>query len=211
MDRHGSLSVRVPLQADVVFKIPAYYFQNLEIFFRKFLTLLVRLLLWFGHLLDLLFKLPYGHVVLYDEVAEILLKLYVFNSEQYLCMSHAEQAYFQVMLDLCRKLEQAQEICYGRPFLADSDCHLFLGEAALFDKPLVAHGDFDRIEIFPLDVLDDRHLQHPLVICIPDICRYHIHAGHLAGSEPTLTADDLVSSVRLASYCNRLYQAKGSD
>ena len=58
MDGHRSLSSVAALETNVVFKIFAYYFENLEIFFRKVLSGCVSgLFLRFRHLLDLLFQM----------------------------------------------------------------------------------------------------------------------------------------------------------
>ena len=49
-----------------------------------------------------------------------------------------------------------------------------------------------------LDVLDNGHLQHALVVGVADIGGNHVHAGHRAGTETAFTADNLVLGSLLA-------------
>ena len=115
------------------------------------------------------------------------------------------------MLNLCRQLEKTQEVGDRSTFLAHSECHLLLSEIALFYKPLIAHCHFDRVKVLPLDILDDSHFQHSLVVGIAYICGNHIHPRKPAGAKTALTAYDLIFTFRYLTDRNRLYQPESSD
>ena len=110
-----------------------------------------------------------------------------------------------------RKLQKTKVVCDRCPLLANPDRHLLLGQTALLDQSLIAHRDFDRVEILALDILHDRHLEHSLIVCITDVCRNHVHACKPACPESALSADDLVSAFFLSADRDRLYQAECPD
>ena len=107
-------------------------------------------------------------------------------------MADAHQAHLQVVLDLGGKLEEAELVGDRGALLAHAVGHLLLGEAAFLHEALVAEGHFDRIQVLALDVLDDGHLQHALVVGVADVGGNHVHPGHDAGAVAALAADDLV-------------------
>ena len=126
-------------------------------------------------------------------------------------MTYRKEADFEVVLDLCRELQQAEVVGHRRTLLADPCGHLLLGEAAFLDEPLIAQSHFDRVEVLTLDVLHDSHLEHSLVVGVADVCRNHVHSREPACPEAALAADDLVSAVSLSADGDRLDEAQCPD
>ena len=55
---------------------------------------------------------------------------------------------------------------YGRrAVLTDTFSKLILLKTAFGNQPLITKRNFYRIQIFALNVFDERHLQHLLVVC----------------------------------------------
>ena len=115
------------------------------------------------------------------------------------------------MLNLCRKLEKAEIIGDGSTLLSYPVGHLLLCEIAFLDQSLIAEGHLNRVQILPLDILHDGHLEHSLLAGIPDIGRNHVHAGQTAGAETPLAAYYLISVSRLLPDRDRLDEAERTD
>ena len=78
-------------------------------------------------------------------------------------MAAADLPFSHGILDRFRELQETQEIRDRRPVLPDFLRHFFLGVPAFVDQPLVGDGDLDRVEVFPLEVFDERQLEHLFV------------------------------------------------
>ncbi|MEZ4655687.1 MAG: hypothetical protein R3E12_19385 [Candidatus Eisenbacteria bacterium] len=61
------------------------------------------------------------------------------------------------------KLEQPQEVRDGRPILSDGDGDLRVRSSELIYKPLVSPRFVDCVEVFALNVLDQRNLEAGLI------------------------------------------------
>ena len=80
------------------------------------------------------------------------------------------------------------------PVLAHALCDLVLREKTLVDEHAIGFGFFDGVEIFPLDIFDQRELHHFLI-------RPHIHhnRGHdralglTRSAKPPLARDQLIA------------------
>jgi hypothetical protein len=59
-------------------------------------------------------------------------------------------------------------------------------------RPLVAEGNFDGIQVFALNVLDECHFQHLLVVGLAYVGRNAVQAGQLAGLQAALARNELV-------------------
>ena len=116
----------------------------------------------------------------------------VVNSENRTCMSHRDPVVAQCGPDLRRQFEQADEIGDRRAVLPNPFAELFLGEAALFDQSLVADRHINRVKVLPLDVFDQGHFQHTLIIRYADVGRDGFQSRQLGCTETPFTGDDLV-------------------
>ena len=74
----------------------------------------------------------------------------------------------------------------------DRLCQHFLRVAEFVNEPAVRLRLFDRVQILPLDVLDQRNLQRFAVGVIADDDRHFVKARALRGAPAALTRDDLI-------------------
>ena len=77
----------------------------------------------------------------------------------------------------------------------------FLREVELVGEAPVGERLFDRVQVLALDVLDERHLEQPLLVAagdVPDDDRHLEEAGVLRGAPAALAGDDLVAGRRHA-------------
>ena len=92
---------------------------------------------------------------------------------------------------------------------------LLVREAELFHQPLQALGFFQRIEVFALDVLDERHGGGGLVGHVAHQHGHGIEARQSGGAKPPLARDDFVFArvvaTRQAPHQNGLHDALGLD
>ena len=93
-----------------------------------------------------------------------------------------------------RKLEQAQHVGDVATALADDPSDLVLAVFELPTERLITCGFFERIEVFALDVLDDRQFQRFGVADIEDDDGNVVDAGALRGPPTALAGNDLESA-----------------
>ena len=149
-------------------------------------------------------EFPYRHSVADHEVAQAFLGLGIVHAEYRLGMSGAQQAHLDVVLHLGRQLEEPYGIGYGSPLLPHPVGQRVLGQGAFLDKALIAEGQFDRIEVLPLHVLDYGHFEHALVVGVAYVGGHRGEPGHAAGLVTALAADYLVAPVGDAAHRNGL-------
>ena len=125
-------------------------------------------------------------------------------------MADAHQAHLQVVLDFGGEFEEPELVRHGGALLSHAVRHLLLRQAAFLHQALVAHRHLDRIQVLALDVLDDGHLQHALVVRVADVGGNHVHPGLRARAETAFTADDLVLGPLLADR-DGLNEPEGTD
>src|SRR5262249_61382423 len=77
-------------------------------------------------------------------------------------------------------------------------------------EPPVRVRLLDRIQIFALDVLDERDREKTILRDVPRDDRYFEQAGALRGAPATLACDDLITAVHVPDD-DRLNDAVGAD
>ena len=80
--------------------------------------------------------------------------------------------------------------------LADDLGQLLLGVAEALDQLAIAGRLLDRVEVGALHVLDDRELEHFLVVELAHDDRHRVQAGLLRRAPAALAGDDLVAAAR---------------
>ena len=65
----------------------------------------------------------------------------------------------------------------------------------MLDQVLVGECNLDGIEVFALNVFDQRHLHHVLVVGRAHISRNREQARHLRGAPTSFTGDDLIGAI----------------
>src|SRR5688572_9229240 len=109
-------------------------------------------------------------------------------------MSHRQLSRSEQFLDGVGKLEQAQEIRHRRPFFADAPRDLLLRQSELFMELVIRGGLFHRVEIFALNVLDERNLKCVALLAeLLDDDWNEPQTRALRRAESALTCDELVA------------------
>ena len=123
-------------------------------------------------------------------------------------MPHVDLALHQQILYRRYQLQQPQQVGSGRTRAADGIGRLLVRHRKLIDQPLQALRLFQRIEVFALNVLDQRHGQSRLVGNLADQRRHFGEPGQLRRAPAPLAGNDLVAVARAAqgAHENRLHQ-----
>ncbi len=78
-------------------------------------------------------------------------------------MTHFDSALAEQLFHGWRQLKQAQQISHRGPRLADGIGHGLMCQRKFLDQALDTDGFFQRVEVFALDVLNQRHCECLLV------------------------------------------------
>ena len=97
------------------------------------------------------------------------------------------------VLHLRRQVQQAEQVADRRPVHAEPLGELLLLHVEAVEVVLEPLGLFDRVQVAPLDVLDQGGLEHLLVVEVDDADRDLGQAGPLGGPQPPLAGDQLES------------------
>ena len=121
-------------------------------------------------------------------------------------MSHAQGAVDDAGFNLIRQLAQSEKIGHRRAAFANPGGCLVLGQIQPVNQVLVCLGFFNRIQIFALDVFDQRHFQQ---FFIADPLDDHRHLGQsrpFGGAQAPFTGDELIAGL-VPSHQQRLQDA----
>ncbi|MNU90834.1 hypothetical protein D3C71_807120 [compost metagenome] len=114
-------------------------------------------------------------------------------------------------LDDFRQGDQAQQVGHGHPGLAHSFGHLLLGQLEFLLQTLQGHRFFDRVEVFALDVLDQRNGNGRFIRHIAHHRRNGFLPGLLTGAPAAFTGNDFKAATANRAYHDRLHHALGLD
>jgi hypothetical protein len=89
--------------------------------------------------------------------------------------------------------EQSQGVADLRPGPADPPGEVLVGAAEVVEELLVGGGFFERVELGPVQVLQQRVAQQVVVGGFPDDCRDPVQTGRLGRPQPALPHDELVA------------------
>ena len=93
----------------------------------------------------------------------------------------------------CGQVHQAQQVRDRAARAADRGGRLLVGEVEFGDQARDALRFFQRIQVFALDVLDQRHRGGGLVVDLAHQHRDLVQPGQLRGAEAPFAGDDLVA------------------
>ena len=65
-------------------------------------------------------------------------------------------------------------------------------EFALVDQSFERNGNFDGVQVFALNVLNQSHFEEGLVVDFADVSRHFFESGQLRSAKPPFAGDDLV-------------------
>ena len=123
-------------------------------------------------------------------------------------MPHRELPILQPQLYLRRELEETEVIGYRGALLPHACRQLLLRQPVGINQLAECEGNLYRIEILALDILDQRHLHHLVVIHGADVGGDRLQLDQSGSSVAPLAADDDVLTLALAILPDgdRLYQ-----
>jgi hypothetical protein len=90
------------------------------------------------------------------------------------------------------ELQETECIGHAGPVSAYALAHLLLRQPELLDEAAVALGLLERVEVGPLEVLDQGQLEGLGGGDIPDDGRHLVETRELGGPPPSLTGDEAV-------------------
>ena len=109
------------------------------------------------------------------------------------------------------KRQKAQEVGGRRTRTADRLGGVFVGEGKLFDEALDALSLFDGVQIFALDVLDERDGKRVLVVDGADDDRDPFESGQARRAGAALARDDFIARSAHGAHENRAQHALFPD
>jgi hypothetical protein len=98
-------------------------------------------------------------------------------------------------LDLRRETKETQHVCDGGAILADSARDLFLSQAEFANQSLIRLRFFHRIEVFALQVLNERDLQDGVISRFANQSGYFRKTRQLGRPPAPLSGDQLKEAV----------------
>ena len=104
-------------------------------------------------------------------------------------MSHGQAASLEILLQYLGQFEQAQRIGNRGAVLANVLCHILLPQVKLGLQTLIGPRLVQRVEIFALQVLQQRQSQHFFITGAPDQGWDGLQTGHLRCSPTALPGD----------------------
>src|ERR1043166_9227736 len=136
--------------------------------------------------------------ILDDALGRQILLLLVGEAENHFGVAHRQTPLAEVSLNGRSQFEQAQGICHGRAAFADFEGDFLLRELKLLHQLRVALGLFHRIEVFALEILDERQFEHCPVIGCAKNDRHLRQTQQLGGPPAAFAGDELEVAVALA-------------
>ena len=133
------------------------------------------------------------------------------QTEQCTGVAHLQVAMGQHGLDDFRQRDQAQQVGHGHAGFTHCLGHLLLGQLEFLLQTLQGDGLFDRVEVFALDVLDQRHGDGGFIRYITHHRGDGFLAGLLARAPAAFTGDDLKAAATDRAHDDRLHDALGLD
>ena len=151
---------------------------------------------WLAGLRDERFRFAHREVLRHDIPRDAQLRGFVRETEDGAGVPHRERSGSQVLADFVGQPQQPDVVGNRRSIFADGIRDLFLGQAELVGETAVGLRLLDGIEIFALDVLDERRRQQPVVGNVADDDRDLQQPGALRGAPSAFARDDLVAGRR---------------
>ena len=137
------------------------------------------------------FHLANGHTPASDSARQREARLGIRNGEKGAGMAGGEAALFEQFLDWLFQLQQADGVGDGGAVFSSALGDLFLGEVEFVNQPLEGMRLLDGVQIFALEVFDERHLQRHFFGNVADYHRHAAEVGSLGGTPAAFSGDQL--------------------
>ena len=128
----------------------------------------------------------------FNAIENSLLPCGIIDGNEGTCVAHADGFVPNGELHFCGELQQANVIGDGGAVLAQAYPEVFVREFALVDQSFERNGNFDGVQVFALNVLNQRHFEEGLVVDFADVSRHFFESGQLRCAKPPFAGDDLV-------------------
>ena len=156
------------------------HFEGRQLLFRLWLP---------GHVPAQQLRLPHGQTQSADLLGGIPLLLLGFQGQDRSCVARGQSARRQFFLYFLGKCQEPYGVCHRRTGFAHPVRRFLLGKVVLADKPLVALGFFQRIQILTLEVFNQGQLRGFPVVGLDDH-RRDLGKPRLPGCPPAALARD---------------------
>ncbi len=140
----------------------------------------------------ILLGLPYVPVIFDDEFEHLFLLVGFFKREQDPPVALGDLTFHDCALGIERQIEQASRICDGRFIAAHSLTNPLIGQIKLVDQFTIGSGEFDRVELRALDILNKCQLKFFLLIKTANNDGNRIKSSEFCRPKPSLTSDQLI-------------------
>src|SRR5690606_1062475 len=141
--------------------------------------------------LDQLFGLPHRKLLGNYFFIDRELVLFLFDIDQCPPVAHADEPVPHPGLYDRVELQKAKVIGDRGTFLSDPGAQGFLGALDLVDESLIGQGELNGIQVLPLYVFHQGHVQGFLVVGDADIGGNGLQSHHFGGPEPTFPGHQL--------------------
>ena len=146
-----------------------------------------------------------------DLCGNLALAALVLQRKQRARMPGGKLARIQHRDHVVAEIQQAQGVGDGASALADLGGDLLLREVVAVDQCAVCLRLLNRVEVFALNILDQRDLRGFKVALVEDNDRHFGQTCHLGRAIAPLARDDLIVPVRDLAHQNRLQDAVHRD
>ena len=166
--------------------------------------------LWILDILDQLLSLPDAQLLVEDSHRQFILLFMVVDSQKGSGMSGRDHIVHDHLLNLLIQLQKTHGVGDGCPALGYPLRHFVLLQVESFQKLFVCHSFLNRIQVLPLNILDQADLYDLLLGILFHDDRHFFHSRHLRGPPSSLPGDDLIVVLSLP-YKDGLDHAKLLD
>ena len=128
------------------------------------------------------------------------------DAQQRPCVSGAQAAVLHQLFHLLGQFQQPQGVCHSAPGFSHTLCHFLLGQLEHIHQLCIGVRLFHRVQILPLEILDQGDRHSLLVGQLPDHHRHFVHAQHSGSTPPALAVNDLIVQSQ-RTHQNGLYHA----
>ena len=126
-------------------------------------------------------------------------------------MADANVAGFQLVLGTFAEPQEPQEVSDGGALFASALGDLLMAQAVVRGQAVKGGRDFDRVEIFALNVFNQREFQEPVAIHSADEGGNFGKPGQAGRAPATFAGDNAVAIFAVAVNHDRLQDAVGTD
>ena len=161
-------------------------------------------------LLHQFFRFTHGKPFQHNFIGQQYL-LCALQRQQSTRVPHIQLVFHQHALHDLRQFEQSQQVAGGAARTPYRLCCDMVSHLEFVDQALDAHGFFQRIQVFTLDILDQRHRQRRIV---RHAAHQHRHMGQprqLCGAPAPLAGDDFIAAVGKLAHQDRLHDSLRLD